>query len=935
MAKRKTNKKTNIRITKKENQQFMMISMIVIFIILIASYFIMGLLLTLFLGFGLGIILLIARLLDRVKSKPKQRKIIKKIIIILLGLALVVSALLILFISYIVIAAPKFDMSQLDKKESSIIYSSDGTEIYKLGSELRENVTYDDLPQVFIDALIATEDSRFFQHNGFDAPRFIKASLGQAAGNSNAGGASTLSMQVIKNTYTSTESNGIKGIVRKFTDIYLAVFKLEKNFTKEQIIEFYVNNNELGGMTFGVEQASQTYFGKSVKELNLAEASLLVGMFNAPTYYNPINYPERAASRRATVLNLMVKHGYITKQEAEAANAVPVSSLIKNQTGEGKAFISYIDTVIDELMDKRGINPYITPVEIYTNMDLNKQKGIDDIFNGATYKWKDDKVQSGVAVIDVHTGKIVAVGGGRFKTSPRTTTNFATQAKRQIGSTAKPIFDYGPAIEYNNWSTYEQLLDEPYTYSNGKPINNSDKGFMGWMTLRNALAQSRNIPALKTFQSLDNEKIIEFAQNLGIKPEITNGQIHEAHSIGSFDGTTPLMMAAAYSAFANGGTYYEPLSINKIIYRETGEVVNYEPESKKAMSDATAYMITECLKSAVEIGVSNGAKVNGVVVAAKTGTSNFSAETKAYYHLPDGVINDAWIVGYNPDYAISLWYGYENIKEGYNTSIQGVNGRSSLYKALGNVVFDKNGKDFTMPSSVVKVGIEIGSNPAALPSANTPADQITYEFFKKGTEPTETSAKYNRLDTVSGLNVSYSEAKEKVTITWNSLNIPTANAEYGDFGYNVYFNNTLLGFTTKNSYTIDANANISGTYKVVTTFQNYTANQSNPATFTFNYDDSSYSINLLGSANVTINKTSSYNDQNPPIEILKNGVSINNQIDLSSILKTSIKDPNNNTISNISGSATNPLQTGRYIITYTVNYQGKTYVKERTVNVTD
>ncbi len=937
-------KKQTTKITKKENQNFMFLIMGIMLILLVISYLIMGLALTVVLGIGIGIILLIARFLDKIKNRPKQRKIFNIILIIFLVLALLVCVAIVGFAAYIVIKAPKFDITELDKKEASIMYASDGSEYYRLG-ELRENVTYDDLPEVFVDALIATEDARYFQHNGFDAPRFLKATAGQLMGRKNAGGASTLSMQVVKNTYTSSEDEGIKGIMRKFTDIYLAVFKLEKDFTKEQIIEYYVNNHELGGMTFGVEQASQTYFGKSVKDLNLAEAATLVGMFNAPTYYSPINHPDRAYNRRSTVLRLMVKHGYITQEEADAANAIPITSLIKNETKEGAAYISYIDTVIDELMDKRGINPYITPVEIYTNMDKERQQKVDDIFNGNGYTWKDDKVQSGVAVIDVDTGKVVAVGGGRFKSSPRTTTNYATQAKRQIGSTAKPIFDYGPAIEYNNWSTYTQILDAPYSYSNGVTVNNSDRAYMGWISARTALAQSRNIPALKAFQSVDNKKIIEFAQNIGIEPEISNGKIHEAHSLGSFDGTTPMMMAAAYAAFANGGTYYEPLTINKVIFRETGEVRNYESESKKAMSDSTAYMITDMLITAVESGLSSGARVPGVTLAAKTGTSSFTDEIKKKYNLSSDAINDAWIVGYDPEYAISMWYGYKDAKEGYNTSIQAVNGRSRLYKALGNAIFNKNGQTFKEPSSVVKVGVEIGSNPAALPSSTTPQDQITYEYFKKGTEPTEASTKYNKLDTVTGLKVSYSESKQKITITWNKLNTPTANEDYGEFGYNVYYGDVLLGFTTNNTYTIDANANISGTYKVVTTFSNYSNNQSKPATYEFTYNQSSstpttspsdnatYNLKLLGDATTTINATSSYSDPATPVEFQKNGSSINSQINLATSLKTSIKDPTGNTVTAITGTLEKPLTVGTYTITYTLTYNGKTYTALRKINV--
>ncbi len=944
MTKQKNNNanKKRINITSQQTKNFMFLIMGIILVLLVVSYLIMGLTLTIILGLGIGLILLIARFLDKIKNKPKQRKIFNILLIIFLVFALLICIFIVGFGLYVIKASPKFDINELDKTESSIMYDNASGEIIRLGRELRENVTYDDLPEVFIDALIATEDSRYFQHNGFDAPRFAKATIGQLMGNSKAGGASTLSMQVIKNTYTSSEDEGIKGIIRKFTDIYLAVFKLEKNFTKEQIIEYYVNNHELGSNAFGVEQAAQTYFGKSARDLNLSESAILVGMFNAPTYYSPIYHPSRTYTRRNTVLNLMVKHGYITRGEADAAAAIPIKSLLKDQSTESVAFISYVDTVVDELMNKRKINPYTTPVEIYTNMDRQRQEKVDDIFNGKTFTWAKDKVQSGVAVIDVDTGKIVAVGGGRFKSSPRTTTNYATQAKRQIGSAAKPIFDYGPVIEYENWSTYTQIVDEKYTYSNGTPINNSDRTFMGKISLRTALAQSRNIPALKAFQAVDNKKIIEFVQRLGIQPEISNGKIHEAHSLGSFDGTTPLMMAAAYAAFANGGTYYEPLSISKVIFRETGDVYNYESEATKAMSDSTAFMITDTLITSVESGLSNGAKVPGVTLAAKTGTSSFTDEAKKKYGLPGNAINDAWVVGYDPEYAISLWYGYDDITEGYNTDIQAVVQRGKLYKALGNAVFNKNGQTFKVPDSVVKVGIESGSDPAALPSAGTPSDQIIYEYFKKGTEPTESSTKYDKLNSVTGLKVSYSKEKQKITITWNKLNTPTANKDYGDFGYNVYYGEVLLGFTTSNTYTIDANKNISGTYKVVTTFSKYSGNQSKPTVYEFKYEDpdekpvdtATYSLRLVGDASKTITKNSTYTDPNEPVELLKDGVSINSQITLNKILKIVIKDPSGNIVTQIAGTNEKPLTVGTYNITYTVTYNSKTYTKTRQIIVT-
>ena len=844
--KSRTTQRKRVTVTKKEQQIFMYAVIGIILVTLIVSYFLMGSMLTIVTGVGIFIILGIARLMDKMNSKPKLRRVFNILIIIFLLMALSACIGVSAFFVYIVNQAPKFDIEVLNKREASILYTTDGEEYARIG-ELRENITYDDLPEVFIDALVATEDSRFFQHNGFDAPRFIKASIGQVLGKRNAGGASTLSMQLVKNTYTNAKQNEMnsEGIIRKFTDIYLAVFKLEKNYSKEQIIEFYVNNYDLSSNSFGVEQASQTYFGKSVRDLNLSEAATLVGVFNNPTAYNPLLKPSAAEKRRSTVLNLMVRHGYITQAEADAANSIPMTSLTKNQSTEGVAYISYIDTVIDELKDKWGINPYVTAVEVYTNMDKQKQQGIDDIFNGNSnaFHWKDDKVQSGVAVVEVNTGKIVAVGGGRFKSSPRTTTNFATQANRQIGSSAKPIFDYGPAIEYLNWSTYQQITDEPWEYSNGVTVNNSDRNFLGPISMRTALSLSRNIPALKAFQEVQstvgNDKILEFATKLGIKAEVSNGKIHEAHALGAFstkEGTNPLQMAAAYATFANGGTYHEPLSINKIIFRESGEVKNCEGSAERVMKDSTAFMITDMLVTAVNEGLSSGARINGVTVAAKTGTSSFTDDLKRLKHYPGNAINDAWIVGYDPEYAISMWYGYERVEEGYyNTDIQSVNARGALYRALGNVVFKKNNQGFRVPDSVVKVAVEAGSNPPSLPSASTPENQIVYEYFIKGAEPTDTSQRYNKLATPTGLKVTYNTEKEQVVLTWNKQTPSVTNESYGKFGYNVYYGDTFLGFTENNTYTINANTNISGSYKVSAVFENYGYNESIPAVYEFTH----------------------------------------------------------------------------------------------------
>ena len=923
-------------------------------IITIIIFITLGWFFGLLFGVGVGAILLISRLLDRTKSTPKKRKIIKRILITLLILAIIFIFLIIGFFTYVVYKAPEFEPSKLVKKESSILYDKNGNEYARLGSHLRENVSYDDLPEVFIDALIATEDSRFFQHNGFDAPRFLVASLKQLAGNSNAGGASTLSMQVIKNSLTSTEADGWEGIVRKFTDIYLAVFKLEKNYTKEQIIEFYVNNHFLGSNSYGVEQAAQTYFGKSIRDVNLSEAAMLVGMFQAPGSYDAYVNPSKTYTRRWTVLKLMYEHGYITQEERDAANAIPITSLLIGKDKKTSQYQAYIDTVIEELKEKRGINPTVTPVKVYTNMDPEKQAGIDDIFNGVSFKWPNEGIEGGVAVTDVHTGKIVAIGAGRNKTNALTL-NTATKNVRQIGSTAKPLFDYGPGIEYQNWSTYEQFIDEPWSYSDGTSVTNSDGTYKGQMSLRTALSLSRNIPALKAFQRVDNSKIIEFVKNLGIKPDIDkNGKIYEAHSLGAFSGATPLQMATAYAAFANGGYYIEALSVNKIIYLDTGDIEVYEAEKKQVMKDSTAYMMTDVLMTAVQSGYSSSAKMSGVNVAAKTGTTNFTQETKKKYKLASNAINDAWIVGYNPDYTISMWIGVHDLSKSGKYTLTTANSgtvRGNLYQALEKVVFKRDSKEFEVPNSVTKIAIEKGSNPPLLPSANTPANQITYEYFVKGTEPTEISTANTKLETVSNLKVSYSKQQQKLTISWNKINKPEANSSYGDFGYNVYYGNTLLGFTTDNKYEIEANSNISGTYKVITTFKNYTNNQSDPATYTFNYDENNsenntetptpippkdkYTASLNGSNPVTIALGANYTDPDTPLNFKKNGVIINDQISIEDKLTCVAYDPSGTQIATKKGGSLSftPTATGTYTIKYTLSYSGNNYKFERVIQV--
>lgn len=773
-------------------------------------------------------------------NKSKQKKIILNVLLV----CVVVFLLLItVFFSYVIIKAPKFDPNNLKFTQMSELYDTDGNLIAKMGNENRTEISYDDLPEVLIDAIIATEDSKFFQHNGFDLARFTKASLSQLLGK-NAGGASTLTMQIAKNNYTSTKSKGFDGILRKFTDIYLSIFKIERKYTKKEIIEFYVNDSYLGNNAYGVEQASLNYFGKSVSDLNLAEASFIAGLFQSPKYYNPYYYPERAEKRRQTVLYLMQRHGYITEEERKIATKLPITSYIRKTQNKGSyaEYQGYIDTVVEELENEYNLNPYTTPLKIYTAMKKSKQDFVNKVMNGEAWKWENDVVQSGIVMTNSNTGEVIAVGAGRNKNSERSY-NFATQLNKQIGSTAKPIFDYGPAVEYLGWGTENYIDDTPTTYSNGTKMSNSDGGYKGRLPMYQALGLSRNITALKTFQEVSkqvgNDKIVKFATSLGISPEIENGKVHEAHSIGSFTApkgssskNSPMTMAGAYQAFSNGGYYIKPHAIKKFIYKDTDEVVEPNITKTKVMEDSTAYIITYALNWSVTNGLArSAANIGGVATAAKTGTSNFDAKTIKDNHLSSRAVNDLWVCGYTPDYTLTMWYGYDKIYKDHYSTTSSWSTRDRFYRNLAENLFDKNGKQFQRPSSIEEVAVIKNSIP--LKKANYGG---VIGLFRKGTAPTETGSEdTDPIPSVTNVKSTITN-NNTVNLTWTGLSADDmlnlyVDDSFGTLGYDIYIKDgqngkeNYVGTTTSNSYTHVTNYS-NPIYIIYTAYSNYKTNKS-------------------------------------------------------------------------------------------------------------
>lgn len=919
--KRKINKNVNENYKgRKVSKLFLLILIILTILIFIICYFLFGLLIAAAMTFLFVIVMIFTQILDNTAKNSKLRRIIKAIVLFGIIFCIIGIILMVIFFIYIAAKAPEFDIQKLERNETTLIYDNKNELKATLGEEKREKVTYDEIPEVLINAIIATEDSRFFQHNGFDAPRFIKAAIGQLLGH-DSGGASTLTMQVSKNNFTNTNVS----ITRKFTDIYLSIFKLEKTFSKQQIIEYYVNNPYLGNYSYGIEQASLSYFDKHAYELNLSEASLIAGLFQAPGDYDPTVNPELAYERRETVLNLMVRHGYITQEEADIANSISIDSIIKEGTSITSEYQGYIDYVVKEAIKKTGLDPYFYPMEIYTNMDTEKQSKLNDVMNEKTYTWPKNKptLQAGVAAIESTSGKILAIGSARNRKGERVL-SYATDINKQIGSTAKPLFDYGPGMEYNNWSTYTIFKDEKYSYTGGGVMSNYDFRYKGDLTLRESLRDSRNVPALKAFQQVDNNKIYEFVTSLGIVPETSEGStyLHEAHSIGAFNGSNPLTMAGAYQAFSNGGYYYEPYSINKIILRETQEEFNYSSNKQKVMSDSTAYMITDILKMvASDTGVRSAV---GTPIALKTGTTNYDKETLNSLGYPSSATPDGWIVGYTPNIVMAMWTGYDtNTKGEYMLNSQMTSHRNALYRALAKAVFDKTGKDFKRPASVISVTLEKGTNPGLLPSENTPSNMKITELFKRGTEPTDISNAYITLENIT--NLTYNYANNILTFNWDEVKMPTLNEgeekRFGSFGYKIYQDGTLLDFVKDTTYSIETN-NPYATYIIYTAFEKIDTNKSTGETLIISPD---VTFNYYGN-DVILHINDKYIEDNLKniIKVYSEGKNVTNDANIT----IKMSNENNEIVQDIDSS-----KTGKYIIEYIVEYKNvsKTFIKNVTI----
>ena len=608
--------------------------------------------------------------------------------------------------------APALTDKELDATVSSKLYTSTGELFEDLGAEKREKITANELPQQLQDAIVSVEDRRFYKHIGVDPVRILGSALSNFTSGGLQGG-STLTQQLIKLSFFSTKAED-QTLKRKAQEAWMAV-KLEQEKSKEEILTYYVNKVYMANGFYGMETAAEMYFGKRLPELSLAQTALLAGMPQAPSAYDPYTYPEQAKKRRDIVLYTMLQNEKITQAEYDQAVNVPVTDGLQElSSGDDNTKIvdNYVKEVINEIEEKTDKNVYTDGLDIYTNLDLDAQKQLYNIVNTDQYvTYPDDQMQVASTLIDTKTGQVKAQIGARKVAEDVTLgNNLAVNTSRDFGSTMKPITDYAPAFEYLKYSTGKTISDAPYNYEGTTtPVMNWDNRYMGTITLRQALYDSRNVPAVKLFNEVGADKVASFLSGIGIDYRT----IHQSNAISSNteeqDGTkygaSSLKMAAAYAALANGGTYYKPQYVNKVIYQD-GTEETFDPEGTKAMSEETAYMVTDILKDTLTKGTGTNAQIPGLYQAGKTGTSNYTDDEYAKIGLSSGVYPDILFAGYTPNYAISVWTGYNEKMTPVTDASSHV--ASDVYRELMQYVSaNVSNEDWVMPNDLIRVNNEL------------------------------------------------------------------------------------------------------------------------------------------------------------------------------------------------------------------------------------
>ncbi|RSD25496.1 transglycosylase domain-containing protein [Mesobacillus subterraneus] len=556
--------------------------------------------------------------------------------------------------------------------QATTIYDMNGEEASKLATNRTGGISFDTLPDHVPNAVIAIEDERFYEHNGFDIKGIARAFFGNLVAGGITGGGSTLTQQLTKNALLSSE----RTYKRKVEELFLAV-ELEKVYEKDEIIEMYLNQVYFGSGAFGINNASKKYFAKDAQDITISEAALLAGLLKAPSALDPYNNYEGAIKRRNVVLAKMNELGMISDAEFEKAKTEDIKLKDGGGSLADRKYPSYVDAVLDEATSKYGLTQdeiMTRGYRIYTELEQNIQSGLEKVYEQNRLfpdRSRDVMVQSGSVLLDPGNGGVRALIGGRGDKVFRGF-NRATHLRAQPGSTMKPLAVYTPALE-EGYKYDSMLVDKKMSFKNYSPKNFSDT-YQGEVPMYEAVEKSINIPAVWLLNEIGLNKGVDAVQRFGIKVEEKDRNLSLALG-GMYNGVSPLRMAEAYSTFPNGGKRHDAHLITKIV-GPTGKVISeHEGSTTRVTSKAVANEMTSMLLNVVETGTGQGTNLEGVKIAGKTGSTQ----------LPYADINgtkDQWFVGYTPNIVGAVWLGYDKTTREHYLSSSSSRDVVPLFRAI-------------------------------------------------------------------------------------------------------------------------------------------------------------------------------------------------------------------------------------------------------------
>ncbi|MCW2278324.1 transglycosylase domain-containing protein [Heliophilum fasciatum] len=609
--------------------------------------------------------------------KPKPSWLFKLVYALLITLSMLVIAGS-ASVFYLLRDLPKFDATTLGSlAATSQVYDRNGAVVTTLhGHQNRLPIPLEQVPETMKNAILAAEDLRFYDHQGIDVRAIFRALVTNLQDGRYSQGASTITQQLIKNAFLTNE----KTLRRKAHEAMLSI-RVESMFTKDQILEMYLNRIYFGNGAYGIQAASQLYFGKDAKDLNAAESALLAAIPRRPSYYTPNNNPENARERRNTILSVMAKNNMISEFQYEKAKREPLPEQLHTSAAD-KTYAAYIDYVIDELVHRHNFpedQVYQGGLKIYTAMDPLIQQTTEQTLADTNHfppGPEDQLIQAAVAVVDHRSGEIRGLGGGRSYEGNRSF-NRASQLRRQPGSVIKPILVYAPAME-QGFSPDDTITDMPMDYSGYAPVN-YDGQFRGPVTLRQAVAYSINLPAVYLYKLIGPANGVKFANSVGLN--LNPNEVYLSLALGGLsNGVSPLQMAGAYAAIANRGNYIEPRAVTKVV-DAAGKTYSFDSTPQQVLSPAAAYRMTEMLTATVEWGTGSRARL-GRPVAGKTGTTELPPVAE-FQNVTKKGNKDAWFVGYTPELTCAVWMGYDRTDaRHYLNQIYGGSYPAEIFQAI-------------------------------------------------------------------------------------------------------------------------------------------------------------------------------------------------------------------------------------------------------------